>query len=478
MFVILLSVYIGWLIGLVMATVILIISGHGWGPLPHLYVKLVKFLQSFYPNSYPLTDALWPAIIKRCDTSYLMKHRTDSLSSFKFSKIPMISAFDLCADAFKAGFEAIVQDQMSIAFDSAPPFYSTLLERPGRLPFPDASRRISRRHIIGYFIATAFRYGVLLPIRLCLIMISFLFSTSAVVADQFMDMTDEQRVRVGVLYCRLFCAGIGLVAKYHNRQNRPKQPGIFSSYHNNAGIAVANHLSPNDVQVIYADSDPSEGYGFTVTGQRHGGIIWFVERIAERFIPTLWLERRSTTDRKRFMHDVLREAKSSGPVLLFPEGVCTNNTRVLQFRRAIFEDDVVIYPIAIRQNPRYGDSFWYEPKFWRYLLRVLTSWAIVYDVTYLEPQQKQPGESNQDFAQRIQEAIAQTADVESISLDGRLWYIKSEQERLKTIQMKNIAKCLKDLISKRSSGMNSQRLLNGIRSSTVSRISTDKLSYL
>lgn len=76
-----------------------------------------------------------------------------------------------------------------------------------------------------------------------------------------------------------------------------------------SGIAVANHLSPNDIQAIYADIDPSDCHGFTVTGQRQTGIIWLVEAIAENFIPTLWLERYSSADRKRFMVEVLREAK-------------------------------------------------------------------------------------------------------------------------------------------------------------------------
>ncbi|EJW80060.1 acyltransferase, partial [Wuchereria bancrofti] len=170
-----------------------------------------------------------------------------------------------------------------------------------------------------------------------------------------------------------------------------------------------------------------------------------------------------------------------GPVLLFPEGYCTNNTRVLQFRKAVFEDSVVIYPIAIRQNARFGDSFWSEPKFSQYLLRVLTSWAMVYDVTYLEPQQKQPGESNQDFAQRVQRAIAKTADVESIALDGRLWYMKSEQQRLKTLQMKNLARRFKDLITEQTDyetvEMKLSKSLNGIKSSSVSStVSTNGVS--
>lgn len=115
---------------------------------------------------------------------------------------------------------------MSIAFDSAPPFYSTLLERPDRLPFPDAKSRLSRSQIVVYFIALIFRYGVLLPVRLSLILISLLFSTTIIVADQFMNITDEQRRRATVLCCRIFCTGIGLVAKYHNRQNKPKRQGM------------------------------------------------------------------------------------------------------------------------------------------------------------------------------------------------------------------------------------------------------------
>lgn len=72
---------------------------------------------------------------------------------------------------------------------------------------------------------------------------------------------------------------------------------------------MANHLSPNDVQAIYVDIDPSNGYGFTLTGQRQTGIVWFIETIAEKIIPTLWFDRNNAVDRKHFMNEVLREAK-------------------------------------------------------------------------------------------------------------------------------------------------------------------------
>lgn len=80
-----LTIYITWLLSSVLTTVCLLICGYSWGRLPHLYVKLIKLLQSFYPQNYPQSDQkLWPAIIKRCNSSLLRKHHDDSLSSFYF----------------------------------------------------------------------------------------------------------------------------------------------------------------------------------------------------------------------------------------------------------------------------------------------------------------------------------------------------------------------------------------------------------
>jgi len=44
---------------------------------------------------------------------------------------------------------------------------------------------------------------------------------------------------------------------------------------------------------------------------------------------------------------------------------------------------IIIFFLIFRQESRYGDSYWKENYFFMYLLRVLTSWAIVYNVHYL-----------------------------------------------------------------------------------------------
>ncbi|PIO56704.1 hypothetical protein TELCIR_21895, partial [Teladorsagia circumcincta] len=111
-----------------------------------------------------------------------------------------------------------------------------------------------------------------------------------------------------------------------------------------------------------------------------------------------------------------------GPVLLFPEGYCSNNTQVLQFRKAIFEDGIKIYPIAIKQDSRFGDAFWYENTFNWYLFRVMCSWATPVDVTYLPPMTRLPRETNVQFAARAQAAISEVVGVRAGAFGGLMWY--------------------------------------------------------
>ncbi len=86
----------------------------------------------------------------------------------------------------------------------------------------------------------------------------------------------------------------------------------------------------------------------------------------------------------------LREHIDDGeklPVLIFPEGTCINNTSVMMFKKGSFEVGGKVYPAAIKYDPRFGDPFWNSAKqtWMEYMLRMMTSWAIVCDVWYLPP---------------------------------------------------------------------------------------------
>lgn len=52
----------------------------------------------------------------------------------------------------------------------------------------------------------------------------------------------------------------------------------------------------------------------------------------------------------------------------------------------------------------------------------MTSWAVVCDVYFLEPQTKQKDESSQQFAERVQKLIAGRAKLHIAPWDGYLKY--------------------------------------------------------
>lgn len=122
---------------------------------------------------------------------------------------------------------------------------------------------------------------------------------------------------------------------------------------------------------------------------------------------------------------------------------CTNNTRALQFRKALFEcAKTPIYPIALKQDALLGDSFWGDEPYWVHLLRVMTSWAIVYDVYYLPKMVKGEDESAALFAGRVQRAICEAAHIEALPFDGFLWYKENERSRYRIQQQFNNAQVL------------------------------------
>uniref|UniRef100_A0A914H8F4 Phospholipid/glycerol acyltransferase domain-containing protein n=1 Tax=Globodera rostochiensis TaxID=31243 RepID=A0A914H8F4_GLORO len=259
----------------------------------------------------------------------------------------------------------------------------------------------------------AFRFGALFPVRLAFLLASFAYLFVCCAWHLLKPLSPLLKTRCAVIYCRLYSTGCGFITRYQGTEHRPKKPGVI----------CANHLSPNDVQVIFGDIPADRDSLYMVTGQKHRGIIWVLENLVDKVCPAIWLERGDTESRRQFSVQVLEAAKNAGPVILFPEGYCSNNSLVLMFRRAVFQDNVTVYPVAIRQEARFGDAYWSEDNFMHYLFRAMTSWAIVYNVHYLAPQQRRSNENATEFAARVQRLIATRVGVRTIAYDGGgLWY--------------------------------------------------------
>lgn len=105
------------------------------------------------------------------------------------------------------------------------------------------------------------------------------------------------------------------------------------------------------------------------------------------------------------------QSPTTTPLLIFPEGTCVNNEYCVMFKRGAFDFGATVCPIAIKYNKIFVDAFWNSKRqsFTQHLLRLMTSWAVVCDVYFLEPQHRLPNESVDDFAARVQAMIARRA---------------------------------------------------------------------
>ncbi|XP_043697548.1 glycerol-3-phosphate acyltransferase 9-like [Telopea speciosissima] len=85
--------------------------------------------------------------------------------------------------------------------------------------------------------------------------------------------------------------------------------------------------------------------------------------------------------------------------------------------------------------------------FTMHLLRLMTSWAVVCNVWYLEPQNLRPGETSIEFAERVRDIISVRAGIKKVPWDGYLKYSRpspKHTERKQQIFAESVLKRLEE----------------------------------
>ncbi|KAK6137728.1 hypothetical protein DH2020_028528 [Rehmannia glutinosa] len=243
------------------------------------------------------------------------------------------------------------------------------------------------------------RYGLLFPSR-------HVSDFSGCKPQSFVPLVARGLVE---LICSFFVGSWTGVVKYHGPRPsiRPKQ------------IFVANHTSMIDFIVL------EQMTAFAVIMQKHPGII------AKHYFgkSRMYLVQSFQSPRiaKLLQESMLREhvhGADNNPLLVFPEGTCVNNHYTVMFKKGAFELGCTVCPIAIKYNKIFVDAFWNSRKqsFTTHLLQLMTSWAVVCDVWYLEPQNLKPGETPIEFAERVRDIISVRAGLKKVPWDGYLKY--------------------------------------------------------
>ena len=139
---------------------------------------------------------------------------------------------------------------------------------------------------------------------------------------------------------------------------------------------------------------------------------------------------------------------SKPPLLVFPEGTCVNNEHIVMFKRGAFQLGTSIVPVAIKYNKIFVDGYWNSRKesFQTHLFRLMTAWALVVEVKYLDQQTKRKDETATAFASRVKAMIAKSAGLNQVPWDGYLKYYKPRPEYLNT-RKQTYAKMLRQRFS-------------------------------
>ncbi|XP_059477664.1 glycerol-3-phosphate acyltransferase 3 isoform X2 [Neocloeon triangulifer] len=327
----------------------------------------------------------------------------------------------------KAGVESIIEDEVTQCFEAEELRSWNLLTRTNR-HYEFISWRLTVIWMLGFVV----RYLFLFPLRvtICFVGVYWLTFCTAVVgyvpAGKFKRWLNS---KVSIMCFTFLSSALSAVITYHNPENKPKE-----------GICVANHTSPIDVLVLACDNC------YALIGQRHGGFLGLLQRALARASSHIWFERSEVKDRevvtKRLRQHV--SDPDNPPILIFPEGTCINNTSVMQFKKGSFEVGGVIYPVAIKYDPKFGDAFWNSSKYsmMQYLYMMMTSWAIVCDVWYLPPMHQAPDENAVDFANRVKSVIATQGGLVDLMWDGQLKRMCAKKE-WKERQQEEFSKRLK-----------------------------------
>ncbi|GIY43876.1 glycerol-3-phosphate acyltransferase 4 [Caerostris darwini] len=377
--------------------------------------KVEKRLQ-FETAENDVIDHLHSVIDKKIHVGPLPSHIETSSIPKTRSYNTLKKEFHLAdvADFIKTGIEAIIEDEVTKRFAAEELPSWNLLTRTNK-NYAFISVRLSILWGVGWIL----RYCFLLPARL---FITFVGVGLLVLCTTVIGMLPEGRFKkwwywhVSLMCFRILARSFSAIVTYHNKENKAK----------GGGICVANHTSPIDVVILACDNC----YG--LVGQKHGGFLGLLQRALARATSHIWFERFEMKDRALVLQRLKEHCEDSSklPILIFPEGTCINNTSVMMFKKGSFEVGGTIYPAAIKYDPRFGDPFWNSSKqgYMHYLLMMMSSWAIVCDVWYLPPMQREEGESSIEFAKRVKSVISTQGGLVDLEWDGQLKRVQVKKE--------------------------------------------------
>ncbi|CAL6103606.1 Lysophosphatidic_acid acyltransferase/Glycerol-3-phosphate 1-O-acyltransferase [Hexamita inflata] len=344
-------------------------------------------------------------IISENDVPKIQKYLEHALRKNSHEQQTHIDVVSGCVTGFA---NALVQDSFSECFKSE-----------SRVSF-NHTPFLYAMYVIGVFI----RYFVLLPLRAIIFFTTLLISTVLVLLTQILipiDCAFRKRLLLTMFKCacKFVCISFSSVTRVHGEVPAHKPGRIF----------VANHTTTMDIPVL-CQLTP-----FSTIGQQHKGFLGFVQNTICKAIEPVWFDRKDAKDRKKVAELLKKrcfDEDTQCSLLVFPEGCCTNNKFSVLFKKGAFELGAEVMPVAIKYSESSNCMYQNSKKmgFMRYLISLWSQWALISDIWFMAPVQRQIDEPAEDFAHRVQLMISKQAGLIPRQWDGMLKYIQISKKMI------------------------------------------------
>eukprot|EP01084_Bolivina_argentea_P153925 268363_1 len=306
-------------------------------------------------------------------------------------------------DHVNSGMQVVVDDDFSLCF-----------KRPKRRPW-----NFNAYLFVFWCIGVILRYFILFPLRLIVMTLGISLTLLQCWCWKKLFKHDPHTLKRWELWSLILCvqtiiASWGGVVEYK---------GVIASKKKNQ-IYVCNHTTMLDY-LLLLQMKP-----FCVVGQLQSSrplVKWFQTELLKS-LNCIWFNRAEQKDRALAMNKIKEHIsdKRKPRLLIFPEGTCVNNEYCIQFKKGAFSLGCEICPVSIKYNPSFIDAYWIsrQRSFGLHLVDIMTSWAMVAEVTYLEPQRINKNETAIQFAARVKKLIADASGLKNVDWNGYLKHYK------------------------------------------------------
>ncbi|KAK2944403.1 putative Glycerol-3-phosphate acyltransferase 9 [Blattamonas nauphoetae] len=311
---------------------------------------------------------------------------------------------------FEHGFDYTTNALQTIVADHCLTLFEVKSFRPKRWTFQQSVLYLLKRLIINLTIFPL-RVAFFIAFNVVFAMIFAILRLIPIVSWRL----SAQKGAI-VLYGYCWCISLGVIWKFHGKLPKHEPNMVY----------IINHTCMLDYMLVNLKG------AFGSVGQKTPGFLGWIMKNTIDCCDNIWFDRFIQYEKDTLTSRI--KARIQDPkkarLLIFPEGICTNNICTVQFKRGAFELDAAVVPIGIKYGRDVSDAYYWRPGFLSWCLDLMKSPWVKADIFVLPAMTRNKGESVEDFSKRVQIELSEKTGLVPTAFNGYLKYYTPSRQHI------------------------------------------------